>query len=70
MIMTMIFINVLRKLLHSHIIEVSYFAAGIVAHLASDAAEWVSGITIPVNGGSRIAIGYLAYLRRVAKGQG
>ena len=36
------FINVLRKLLHSHIIEVSYFAAGIVAHLASDAAErWV-----------------------------
>ncbi|MGB2203092.1 MAG: SDR family NAD(P)-dependent oxidoreductase, partial [Pseudooceanicola atlanticus] len=44
--------------------------ASACLYLASDAAEWVSGITIPVNGGSRIAIGYLAYLRRVAKGQG
>lgn len=44
--------------------------ASACLYLASDEAEWVSGITIPVNGGSRIAIGYLAYLRRVAKGQG
>jgi 3-oxoacyl-[acyl-carrier protein] reductase len=41
--------------------------ASACVYLASDEAEWVSGITIPVNGGSRIAIGYLAYLRRVAK---
>jgi len=31
-----------RKLLHSDHIDVSYFAAGIIAHLASDGAEtWV-----------------------------
>ncbi len=41
--------------------------ASACVYLASDEAEWVSGITLPVNGGSRIAIGYLAYLRRVAK---
>jgi len=33
------FIQVLRSLLHSSSIEVSYFAAGIVAHLASDKPE-------------------------------
>ena len=33
------FIQVLRSLLHSKSIEVSYFAAGIVAHLASDKPE-------------------------------
>lgn len=39
------FIDRLRELLHSQSIEVSYFAAGIVAHLASDRPErWtVSG---------------------------
>merc|ERR1712029_672044 len=36
------FIQVLRQLLRSKSIEVSYFAAGIVAHLASDSPErWV-----------------------------
>ena len=33
------FLQVLRSLLHSKSIEVSYFAAGIVAHLASDKPE-------------------------------
>ncbi|XP_066996742.1 protein zyg-11 homolog B isoform X2 [Anabrus simplex] len=33
------FINILRKLLHSNHLDVSYFAAGIIAHLASDGAE-------------------------------
>jgi len=33
------FIDILRGLLHSQSIEVSYFAAGIVAHLASDKPE-------------------------------
>ena len=33
---------VCRKLLHSDHIDVSYFAAGIIAHLASDGADtWV-----------------------------
>lgn len=41
--------------------------ASACVYLASDAAQWVSGITIPVNGGSRISVGYLAYLDRVAK---
>ena len=41
--------------------------AAACVYLASDAAGWVSGITVPVNGGSRIAIGYLAYLRKMAK---
>lgn len=41
--------------------------AAACVYLASDEAQWVSGITIPVNGGSRISVGYLAYLRRVAK---
>ncbi|WP_121062496.1 SDR family NAD(P)-dependent oxidoreductase [Chachezhania antarctica] len=44
--------------------------ASACVYLASDEAEWVSGITIPVNGGSRIAIGHLAYMRRVAKNRG
>merc|ERR1712098_577668 len=36
------FIQVLRQLLRSKSIEVSYFAAGIVAHLASDSLDrWV-----------------------------
>ena len=33
------FLYVLRKLLHSQHIDVSYFAAGIVAHLASDGSD-------------------------------
>jgi len=40
------FIDRLRQLLHSHSIEVSYFAAGIVAHLASDSLErWTVAAT-------------------------
>ncbi|XP_076353569.1 protein zyg-11 homolog B-like [Tachypleus tridentatus] len=36
------FLNVLRLLLHSRHIDVSYFAAGIVAHLASDGpSAWI-----------------------------
>ena len=34
------FLNLLRKLLYSKQIDVSYFAAGIVAHLASDSIPW------------------------------
>lgn len=33
------FLFVLRQLLHSQHIDVSYFAAGIVAHLASDGEQ-------------------------------
>jgi len=40
------FIDILRQLLRSSSIEVSYFAAGIVAHLASDKPEqWVVAST-------------------------
>jgi len=44
------FINILRSLLHSDSIDVSYFAAGIVAHLASDKPEaWiVASVTKPM----------------------
>ncbi|CAG2054174.1 unnamed protein product, partial [Timema podura] len=36
------FLLILRKLLHSKHIDVSYFAAGIIAHLASDGPEaWI-----------------------------
>ncbi|XP_059470617.1 protein zyg-11 homolog B-like [Neocloeon triangulifer] len=45
MLMVEIFLNHLRDLLHSEHLDVSYFAAGIVAHLASDGAEtW----TVPI----------------------
>ncbi|GLH07966.1 Protein zer-1 homolog [Gryllus bimaculatus] len=42
------FLTLLRKLLHSSHIDVSYFAAGIIAHLASDGSDiWsvTSGVT-------------------------
>ena len=46
-------LQVLRSLLHSSSIEVSYFAAGIVAHLASDKPErWLVHGT-PKQGTSR-----------------
>ncbi|KAJ9592355.1 hypothetical protein L9F63_015961, partial [Diploptera punctata] len=41
------FMTRLRKLLHSVHIDVSYFAAGIIAHLASDGAEmWMTHNTV------------------------
>ncbi|XP_065349750.1 protein zyg-11 homolog [Cloeon dipterum] len=39
MLMVDVFLIHLRELLHSEHLDVSYFAAGIVAHLASDGAE-------------------------------
>ncbi|MCD9196950.1 SDR family NAD(P)-dependent oxidoreductase [Aeromicrobium wangtongii] len=38
----------------------------VVAFLASDETAWLSGAVIPVNGGSRVSVGYMSYLRRVA----
>jgi NAD(P)-dependent dehydrogenase (short-subunit alcohol dehydrogenase family) len=39
--------------------------APLCVYLASDGASWVSGAVIPVNGGSRISVGYLSYLHHV-----
>ncbi|GGH62774.1 glucose 1-dehydrogenase [Frigidibacter albus] len=41
--------------------------AGLCVYLASDEAAWVSGTVIPVNGGSRVAVAYMAYLHQIAK---
>ena len=38
----------------------------VCAFLASDEASWISGAVIPVNGGSRVSVGYLSYLRKHA----
>jgi NAD(P)-dependent dehydrogenase (short-subunit alcohol dehydrogenase family) len=35
---------------------------GLAVFLASDAATWISGQVIQVNGGSRLPVGYLSYL--------
>ncbi|MEC9432114.1 MAG: SDR family oxidoreductase [Pseudomonadota bacterium] len=37
----------------------------LCVYLVSDAAEWVSGTVVQLTGGSRVPVGYLAYLRRV-----
>ncbi|MCU1512981.1 MAG: family oxidoreductase [Microbacteriaceae bacterium] len=37
-------------------------------YLASDEAQWVSGAVVPVNGGSRVSVGYMSYLRAHAAG--
>ncbi len=39
----------------------------LCVYLASDEAEWVSGTVIQLTGGSRVPIGYLAYLHKVNK---
>jgi NAD(P)-dependent dehydrogenase (short-subunit alcohol dehydrogenase family) len=41
--------------------------AGLCVYLASDEAAWISGTVIPVNGGSRVPVAYMAYLHQVAK---
>jgi NAD(P)-dependent dehydrogenase (short-subunit alcohol dehydrogenase family) len=42
----------------------------LAAFLASDETAWISGAVIPVNGGSTIPVGLLAYLRRVNRDVG
>jgi hypothetical protein len=37
----------------------------LCVYLAADESAWVSGTVVPVNGGSRISVGLLGYLRRV-----
>lgn len=37
------------------------------AFLASDEASWISGETIQITGGSRITVGYLAYMHRITQ---
>ncbi len=37
------------------------------AFLASDEASWISGETIQITGGSRITVGYLAYMHRITE---
>jgi NAD(P)-dependent dehydrogenase (short-subunit alcohol dehydrogenase family) len=41
--------------------------AALCVYLASDEAAWISGTVIPVNGGSRVPVAYMAYLHQVAK---
>jgi NAD(P)-dependent dehydrogenase (short-subunit alcohol dehydrogenase family) len=43
--------------------------AALAVFLASDSAEWLSGQVIQVDGGSRITVGYLSYLRHVNRRQ-
>lgn len=43
--------------------------AALCVYLASDAAQWVSGTVIQVTGGSRLPMGYLAYLHKIRKAQ-
>jgi NAD(P)-dependent dehydrogenase (short-subunit alcohol dehydrogenase family) len=39
----------------------------LCVYLAADESEWISGIVIQATGGSRLPIGYMAYLHKVAK---
>jgi NAD(P)-dependent dehydrogenase (short-subunit alcohol dehydrogenase family) len=41
--------------------------ASMCVYLASDEAEWVSGTVIQVTDGSRLPVGYLAYLHKIRK---
>lgn len=41
--------------------------AGLCVYLAADESAWISGTVIQAHGGSRIPIGYLAYLNRIAR---
>jgi hypothetical protein len=45
----------------------------VCASLAADEAAWISGETIQVTGGSRLPVGYLAYMHHITEqlaGQG
>lgn len=35
--------------------------------LASDEAAWITGAVLPVNGGSRVSVGYMSYLHHASK---
>ncbi|MBV9841897.1 MAG: SDR family oxidoreductase [Sphingomonadaceae bacterium] len=37
----------------------------LAVYLVSDEAQWISGAIVPVNGGSRVPVGYLSYLHHV-----
>ncbi len=39
----------------------------LCVYLAADKSSWISGSVIQVNGGSRVPIGYMAYLHKIAK---
>ena len=41
--------------------------AALCVFLASDEAEWISGTVIQATGGSRLPMGYLAYLHKIRK---
>jgi 3-oxoacyl-[acyl-carrier protein] reductase len=39
----------------------------LCVYFASDEAAWVTGAVVPVNGGSRITVGYLSYMHRITE---